>query len=81
MLCRLVARAGRRYHPRVNSPNFGGAMTTEHDIEKLRSRHRHIEDVLHRETHRILPKEDTISGLKREKLHIKDRIFELERPR
>jgi hypothetical protein len=56
-------------------------MTTEHDIEKLRSRHRHIEDVLHRETHRILPKEDTISGLKREKLHIKDRIFELERPR
>ncbi len=56
-------------------------MTIEHDIEKLRSRHRHLEDVLDRETHRILPKEDTISGLKREKLQIKDRIFELEHPR
>jgi hypothetical protein len=81
MLCRLVAPVWRRYHPRVNSPNFGGAMTIEHDIEKLRSRHRHIEDVLDRETHRILPKVETISGLKREKLQIKDRIFELEHPR
>jgi hypothetical protein len=56
-------------------------MTVQHDIEKLRSRHRHIEDVLDRETHRLLPSEETITGLKREKLQIKDRLFELEHQR
>ena len=50
----------------------------EDHIEMLRSRHAHIEGELTKEIARPLPNAATITDLKRQKLRIKDEIFQLE---
>jgi len=50
----------------------------EDRIETLRSRHAHIEDEINKEISRPLPDPATITDLKRQKLRIKDEIFQLE---
>jgi hypothetical protein len=48
-------------------------------IETLRARHAHLEDEIDKEVSRPLPNPETISDLKRQKLRIKDEIFQIER--
>ena len=50
----------------------------EDRIEALRSRHALIEGEIIKETSRPLPDPATITDLKRQKLRIKDQIFQLE---
>ncbi len=50
---------------------------TDH-IEALRTRHRSLEEAIDREVHRPLPDLDAVTGLKRQKLRIKDEIVQLE---
>ena len=51
-----------------------------HDrIEALREKHASLERALDEEFHRPMPNQDTVHDLKRQKLRIKDEIFELER--
>ena len=54
-------------------------MSLQDRLETLRSRHAHLEAEIDRETSRPLPNPETIGDLKRQKLRIKDEIFELER--
>lgn len=54
-------------------------MSLQDRLETLRSRHAHLETELGKEASRPLPDRETISDLKRQKLRIKDEIFELER--
>jgi len=53
-------------------------MSLEDRIEELRSLHRNLEQSLDQEAKRPLPDTDLITGLKRQKLRIKDEIAELE---
>ena len=51
-----------------------------HDrIEALREKHASLERAIDEENHRPLPNQETIYDLKRQKLRIKDEIFQLER--
>ena len=50
----------------------------EDHIETLRARHASIEGEIIKETSRPLPDPATITDLKRQKLRIKDEIFQLE---
>lgn len=54
-------------------------MSVEDRIEALREKHATLERAIDEETHRPLPNQDTIRDLKRQKLRIKDEIFQLER--
>lgn len=53
-------------------------MSLQDRIESLRARHRNLEDAIDQEISRPLPNDDTLHDLKRQKLRIKDQIFELE---
>ncbi len=51
-----------------------------HDrIEALREKHALLERAIDEELHRPLPNQESIYDLKRQKLRIKDEIFELEK--
>lgn len=54
-------------------------MSLQDRIEALRARHASLEQTLAQETNRPLPDTDAITGLKRQKLRIKDELFQLER--
>ena len=54
-------------------------MSLQDRIETLRARHAHLEIEIDRENSRPLPNRETIIDLKRQKLRIKDEIFELQR--
>jgi len=56
-------------------------MSPQDRIEELRAQHRSLEQALGQEISRPLPNESTISDLKRQKLRIKDAIFQLEHSR
>ncbi len=53
-------------------------MSLQDRIETLRARHRSLEEAISREISRPMPNEETLTDLKRQKLRIKDEIFELE---
>ena len=51
-----------------------------HDrIEALREKHAELERALDEENKRPLPNQDAVHDLKRQKLRIKDEIYQLER--
>jgi hypothetical protein len=54
-------------------------MSLQDRLETLRTRHAHLETELDKEVGRPLPNPETLSDLKRQKLRIKDEIFQLER--
>jgi len=54
-------------------------MSLQDRLDTLRFRHANLETELDREFSRPLPNPEMIGDLKRQKLRIKDEIFELER--
>jgi hypothetical protein len=62
----------------VTSLRIGGAMSLQDRIESLRARHRSLEEAIDQEISRPMPNDETLSDLKRQKLRIKDEIFQLE---
>jgi hypothetical protein len=54
-------------------------MSLQDRLDSLRSRHASLETELDKEIGRPAPNLETITDLKRQKLRIKDEIFELER--
>jgi hypothetical protein len=55
-------------------------MSLNDRIEALRARHQSLEQALQDEIHRPLPNEEMIHDIKRQKLKIKDEIYQLEHP-
>jgi hypothetical protein len=55
------------------------SMSVQDRIEALREKHASLERAIDEEIHRPLPNQDAITDLKRQKLRIKDEIFQLER--
>jgi hypothetical protein len=53
-------------------------MSSQDRIEALREKHAALERAIDEENRRPLPNDDAISDLKRQKLRIKDEIFQLE---
>jgi hypothetical protein len=53
-------------------------MSSQDRIEELRAQHRNLEQALGLEIARPAPNTETIAGLKRQKLRIKDEIAQLE---
>ncbi len=56
-------------------------MSLQDRIESLRARHRTLEEAIDQEKCRPLPNVEALTDLKRQKLRIKDEIFQLEHPR
>src|SRR5579863_7900650 len=56
----------------------GGAMSLHDRIESLRARHRTLEEAIDQEKGRPWPNIEALADLKRQKLRIKDEIFQLE---
>jgi len=54
-------------------------MSVQDRIEALREKHAMLERTIEEEAHRPLPNQDAITDLKRQKLRMKDEIFQLER--
>ena len=54
-------------------------MSLQDHIEALRAKHAELERAIDEENRRPLPNREAISDLKRQKLRIKDQIFQLER--
>ena len=54
-------------------------MSLQDHIEALKAKHAELERAIDEENRRPLPNADAISDLKRQKLRIKDEIFQLER--
>jgi hypothetical protein len=54
-------------------------MSVNDRIEALREKHASLEHAIDEEIHRPLPNQDAITDLKRQKLRIKDEIFQLEK--
>ena len=54
-------------------------MSVQDRVEALREKHALLERAIDEEMHRPLPSQETIHDLKRQKLRIKDEIFQLER--
>jgi len=54
-------------------------MSQKDRIEALREKHAALDRAIDEENRRPLPNDDMISDLKRQKLRIKDEIFQLER--
>jgi hypothetical protein len=54
-------------------------MSVQDRIEALREKHASLERAIDEEAHRPLPNHDAITDLKRQKLRIKDELFQLER--
>ena len=57
----------------------GLCMSLNDRIEALREKHALLERAIDEEIHRPLPNQDAVHDLKRQKLRIKDEIFQLER--
>ncbi len=55
-------------------------MEQQEPIDTLREKHASLQQLLDDETRRPLPDQAMVAQLKREKLKIKDRIAEIERP-
>jgi hypothetical protein len=55
-------------------------MSQKDHIEALREKHAALERAIDEENSRPLPNDDVITDLKRQKLRIKDEIYQLERP-
>lgn len=53
-------------------------MSLQDRIGELKDRHAALERAINEENARPLPNDDAISDLKRQKLRIKDEIFQLE---
>jgi len=56
-------------------------MTLDDHIEELRARHRNLDQEINQETRRLHPNEESLNHLKRQKLKLKDELFQLEHPR
>jgi len=54
-------------------------MSVQDRIESLREKHASLERAIDEEVHRPLPNHDAITDLKRQKLRVKDEIFQLEK--
>ena len=54
-------------------------MSVQDRIEALREKHASLERALDEEVHRPLPNQDAVHDLKRQKLRIKDEIYQLEK--
>ena len=54
-------------------------MSVEDRSLALKERHASLERAIDEDTHRPLPNQDAIAELKRQKLRIKDEIYQLER--
>jgi hypothetical protein len=54
-------------------------MSLPDHIEALKAKHAELERAIDEENKRPLPNRDSVSDLKRQKLRIKDEIFQLER--
>lgn len=54
-------------------------MSPQDRIEALKEQHAALERAIDEENRRPMPNQDAISGLKRQKLRIKDELFQLER--
>jgi hypothetical protein len=54
-------------------------MSVHDRIEALREKHASLERALDEEVHRPLPNQDAVHDLKRQKLRIKDELFQLEK--
>ena len=54
-------------------------MSQQDRIEALKEKHASLERAIDEENRRPLPNDDMISDLKRQKLRIKDEIYQLER--
>ncbi len=54
-------------------------MSIEERIEALKQKHALLERAIDEENHRPRPDPDTLSDLKRQKLRIKDELFQLGR--
>jgi len=54
-------------------------MSLQDHIEALKEKHAELDRALDEENKRPLPNQDSIYDLKRQKLRIKDEIFQLER--
>ena len=54
-------------------------MSQEDRIETLKEKHAALERALDEENKRPLPNQDAVHDLKRQKLRIKDEIYQLER--
>ncbi len=53
-------------------------MSLQDRIESLRARHRNLEEAIDQEVARPMPNVEMVADLKRQKLRIKDEIFNLE---
>jgi hypothetical protein len=54
-------------------------MSQQDHIEALKAKHAELERAIDEENRRPLPNRDAVSDLKRQKLRIKDELFQLER--
>jgi hypothetical protein len=54
-------------------------MSLQDRIEALREKHASLDRAIDEENHRPLPNQEVVHDLKRQKLRIKDEIFQLER--
>jgi len=54
-------------------------MSLQDRIEALREKHASLDRAIDEEIHRPLPNQEVVHDLKRQKLRIKDEIFQLER--
>ncbi len=54
-------------------------MSMQDRIEALREKHALLDRAIDEETHRPLPNQEAIYDLKRQKLRIKDELFQLEK--
>jgi hypothetical protein len=54
-------------------------MSLQDRLETLRTRHANLETEIVKEISRPLPNPETLTDLKRQKLRIKDEIFQLEK--
>ena len=54
-------------------------MSPQDRIVALKAKHAELERAIDEENSRPLPNRDTVSDLKRQKLRIKDEMFQLER--
>lgn len=53
-------------------------MTKDEHTASLRTRHAELEEALEAETHRPVPDQAAISGIKKQKLRIKDELARLD---
>src|SRR6266851_9107687 len=77
--CALAGEPFRGYHRLLLSSSRRTRMSVQDRIESLREKHASLERAIDEEVHRPLPNHDAITDLKRQKLRIKDEIFQLEK--